>query len=71
MFEKNEAPKRVGNKLIFKFNSEEEIMAFQEIIGIGMFIYAIRKKPEFKKILDYVNEVAENQGFKKVFSDFS
>ena len=47
MFEKLQS-KRKGNKLTFKFNSNEEILTFYEIIGIGMYIYALRNKPEFK-----------------------
>lgn len=69
MFEKVEKPKRIGNKLIFKFNSTEEILAFQEVVGIGMFIYASRNKPEFKILLNSIDATDEN--LKRLFKELS
>jgi hypothetical protein len=67
MFEKTERPKRVGNKLIFKFNSTEEILAFQEAVGIGMFIYASRNKPEFKTLLKSID--SSDEGLRQLFME--
>lgn len=67
MFEKVQRPKRKGSKLIFKFNSEEEITTFQEIVGIGMYIYASRHRPEFRILLDSINDADT----KKVFEELS
>lgn len=55
MFENVDKPKQIGNKLIFKFNTKEEILAFQEIVGIGLYIYASRNRPEFKILLNSIN----------------
>ena len=65
MFEKTSAPIRKGNQLTFKFNSEAEILAFQEVVGIGFFMYSIRDKPEFKDILNLVDQAMKRTGWKK------
>jgi hypothetical protein len=67
MFEKVDRPKRVGNKLIFKFNSTDEMLTFQEIVGLGMYIYASRNRPEFKILLNSINDV----DLKRVFKELS
>ena len=69
MFEKVDRPKRVGNKLIFKFNSTEEMLTFQEVVGIGMFIYASRNKPEFKILLKSINST--DSELRKLFEELS